>query len=173
MQPQLIHSNKFYDERGFFSEIYNSSDLSGLNVQFVQDNLSFSSKKGTLRGLHFQKPPHEQAKLVRVLKGAIYDVAVNLVKGDPNYLKVTTAYLSEDNWNQFFIPAGYAHGFITLEENTEVLYKVSNFYNKESDSGIIWSDPKLDIDWGFPHDEIHTSKKDSNLQSIKDFNSPF
>ena len=173
MQPFLIDSEKIFDERGFFSEVFKYSDLSGNDINFVQDNLSFSKNKGTLRGLHFQTPPHEQAKLVRVLKGSILDVVVDLRASKSTYLKITSVELSAENWKQFFIPAGFAHGFITLEDNTEVLYKVDNYYSKLHDSGIKWDDPKLNIDWGLSIENIIVSKKDNNLQLLKDFVSPF
>tara|TARA_Y200000002_G_C22302899_1_gene505310 strand:+ start:82 stop:603 length:522 start_codon:yes stop_codon:yes gene_type:complete len=173
MQPFLINSEKIFDERGFFSEVFKYSDLSGNDINFVQDNFSFSKYKGTLRGLHFQTPPHEQAKLVRVLKGSILDVVVDLRASKSTFLKITSVKLSAENWKQFFIPAGFAHGFITLEDNTEVLYKVDNYYSKLHDSGIKWDDPKLNIDWGLSIENIIVSKKDNNLQLLKDFVSPF
>tara|TARA_X000000950_G_C13919846_1_gene662856 strand:- start:5275 stop:5796 length:522 start_codon:yes stop_codon:yes gene_type:complete len=173
MKPTILKSKKIFDERGYFSEVFKKSDLKKFNLDFIQDNLSFSKKRGTLRGLHFQIPPFEQAKLVRVLRGSILDVVVDLRTKEDTYLKVTSVELSSDNWNQFFVPAGFAHGFITKEDNTEVLYKVNNYYNQSHDSGIFWNDADLGIDWGTSFENTIVSEKDMLLQPLKDFASPF
>lgn len=150
------------DERGWFSETYNKSRFLelGLNIEFIQDNHSSSRKKGTLRGLHLQTDPNAQTKLVRCTKGSILDVAIDLRKSSGTYLKVFTIVLSEDNKKQLLIPKGFAHGFITLEENVEVQYKVDQYYSKENDRSIRYNDPLFNIDWGT--DEIILSEKDKN-----------
>jgi len=137
-------------------------------------SLSFIVKKyskGVLRGLHFQLPPNEQAKLVRVTRGKVYDVIVDIRKNSPTYGKREGIELSGDNFKMLYVPKGFAHAFLTLEDNTEFMYKVDNFYAPESDSGIIWNDPDLAIDWPVKYPTL--SEKDSKLQKFKDFNSPF
>jgi dTDP-4-dehydrorhamnose 3,5-epimerase len=140
---------RFGDHRGFFSEVWSAAGFSelGLDVSFVQDNHSFSVEAGVLRGLHYQEPPAEQAKLVRVVRGAIYDVAVDIRQGSPTFGKWVGLTVSAEAWNQVFVPAGFAHGFLTLEPNTEVLYKVSAGYSPEHDRGIRFDDPAIGIDW--------------------------
>jgi len=146
---KLIWTIKHDDDRGFFSETYNLESFSnvGIKVRFVQDNHSKSSHPFTLRGLHFQTPPYAQDKLVRVVKGSIFDVAVDLRKSSPTFGAHVSAMLSAQEWNQIFVPVGFAHGFMTLEPNTEVTYKVSNHYSPRHDKGILWSDPALAIAW--------------------------
>jgi dTDP-4-dehydrorhamnose 3,5-epimerase len=158
----LIRLKKFGDDRGFFSETYSKPDFAeaGLHVEFVQDNHSLSTNKGTLRGLHFQIPPFEQAKLVRVTRGAIFDVAVDLRCGSPTYGRHVSAVIGAESWNQIFVPVGFAHGFLTLEPNTEVLYKVSNVYSAEHDKGVLWNDPTLEIDWPVSAADAILSDKD-------------
>lgn len=161
---KIIKPKKFGDHRGFFSETYNRNTFAehGIDIDFVQDNHSFSASKGTIRGLHFQIPPYTQDKLVRVLKGAIFDVAVDLRKDSPTFGQHVTAAISAENWNQFLVPAGFAHGFCTLEPDTEVIYKVSHYYAPEHDKGIRWNDPQLGIEWPIPEAEAILSDKDQN-----------
>lgn len=146
---RLIKPVRHGDRRGFFSETYNKQAFAdaGIEVDFVQDNHSLSGTPGTLRGLHFQVPPHAQAKLLRVVRGAVFDVAVDLRWGSPTYGRHVSAVVSAEAWNQIFIPAGFAHGFCTLAPDSEVLYKVSDFYAPEAEQGLLWNDPDLGIDW--------------------------
>lgn len=148
-EVRILKPVKHGDHRGFFSETYNKQAFAaaGIDVDFVQDNQSLSGEAGTLRGLHFQVPPKAQAKLLRVLRGAVFDVAVDLRWGSPTYGQHVSAVLSAEAWNQIFIPAGFAHGFCTLEPACEVLYKVSDFYAPEAEQGLLWNDPELGIDW--------------------------
>ena len=141
-------------------------------VKFIQDNESNSSK-GVLRGLHFQNPPHAQAKLVRCTKGVILDVALDIRNSSKTYGMYVSTILSEDNNEQLFIPKGFAHGFIVLSDSAKVSYKVDNYYNSESEGGIIWNDLDLNIDWRINKDEIIFSKKDAKLQPFINFVSPF
>lgn len=161
---KLITVNVIRDSRGFFSETYKKSILerAEIRVEFVQDNHSLSVDKGVVRGLHFQSPPHAQDKLVRVLRGSIQDVAVDIRKGSPTYAKHVTVMLSADNWRQLWIPKGFAHGFCTLEPNTEVLYKVTDYYAPKHDCGLAWDDPDLGIDWTVAANEAILSAKDMN-----------
>lgn len=151
------------DDRGFFLESFNEQTLSqlGISVKFVQDNHSLSIKAGTVRGLHYQLHPYAQAKLVRVTRGAIYDVVVDIRKGSPTFGKWCSFILSEHNKRQLYVPKGFAHGFCTLVPNTEVKYKVDGYYSPEYDRGIFWNDPSLNIDW--PITEAILSEKDANL----------
>lgn len=143
---------RFGDERGWFSETFNEAALAdGLNgITFVQDNQSLSSFKGTLRGMHFQIPPKAQDKLVRVLRGAVIDVAVDIRRASPTYGRWVSVHLSAENGKQIFVPKGFAHGFLTLEPDTEVLYKVSDYYSREHERGLAWDDPGVAIDWDAP-----------------------
>ena len=145
----LITPDRFHDERGFLSETYSKRRLVEIGIQadFVQDNHSVSVAKGVVRGLHFQVPPHAQAKLVRVARGAVFDVAVDIRHGSLTYGKHISAILSADNWAQLWIPVGFAHGFCTLEPDTEVLYKTTGYYSSKCSRGIRWNDPALDIQW--------------------------
>ena len=170
----LIEPKKFGDSRGYFSETYNAGDLvkAGFSHPFVQDNQSLSAKRGTVRGLHFQAPPHAQDKLIRVTRGSILDVAVDIRKASPSFGRHVAVELSAANWKQLLIPKGFAHGFCTLESDTEVLYKVTDFYAPQSDGGILWNDPALDIAWpDFAGSEL--SPKDSALPPLADLDSPF
>lgn len=171
----LIVPERHGDHRGFFSEVYNRADLAakGISLEFVQDNHSLSADKGTLRGLHFQAPPFAQAKLVRVSRGAVLDVAVDIRKGSPSYGRHVAVTLSANAWNQLLVPVGFAHGFLTLEPGTEVQYKVTAPYSRECDAGIAWDDPELGIDWGLPHEAIITSQKDRNHARLSQIISPF
>jgi len=158
----LVEPSRFGDARGFFSEVWKRSALAaqGLDVRFVQDNHSLSRGVGVLRGLHFQRAPYAQGKLVRVLRGRIFDIAVDLREGSPTYLQTVAAELSAENWQQLWIPRGFAHGFLTLEPETEVFYKVDAEYHREADGGIAWDDPALGIDWPLPPGGPILSDKD-------------
>ena len=166
-EPQL-----FKDDRGFFYESYNKNNLDKvINIVFVQDNES-KSYKGVIRGLHFQRPPFEQAKLVRCVSGKILDVAVDLRTNSKTYGKSFSIELSSENNRQLFVPKGFAHGFQVLSEIAIVSYKVDNYYNPDSDSGLIWNDKDLSIDWNLDLKPI-LSKKDLELISFKELKSPF
>lgn len=161
----FIEPRVFEDSRGYFFESFNLKSFeaqTGLAPLFVQDNQSKSSK-GVLRGLHYQKGIHAQAKLVRVLRGRVLDVAVDMRENSPTYGEVVSDILSDDNYRQLFIPRGCAHAFLTLEDNTLFFYKCDNFYNKESEGGIRYDDPGLQIEWGIPDDELIISEKDRML----------
>lgn len=158
----LLKPAMFNDPRGYFFESFNKNKfqlLTGQNVDFVQDNQSFSSY-GVLRGLHFQKGEYAQAKLVRVLKGEVLDVAIDLRPGSATFGKHYSVVLSEENKLQLFIPRGFAHGFAVISEHAEFFYKCDNYYNKESEGGLLFSDPELNIDWNIPQSEILVSDKD-------------
>lgn len=167
---KIITPTKIGDGRGFFSETYHKKRLAelGIEAEFVQDNHAFSARANTVRGLHFQIPPYDQAKLIRVIQGAILDVAVDIRQGSPYYGRHVSAVISESRWNQIFIPAGFAHGLVTLEENTAVLYKVSNYYSPEHDMGLLWNDPNLGIDWPVTPDEAILSDKDRQQPKFQD-----
>ena len=161
--------------RGWFSETYSTrafSDLLGGTV-FVQDNQAFSAQRGTLRGLHFQRPPEPQAKLVRVLRGSIFDVAVDLRVGSPTYGHWVGETLTAEGGEQLFVPRGFAHGYCTLEPNTEVAYKVDGFYAPECDAGLAWNDPMIGIAWPIAPRRRILSDKDKRLPAFADFVSPF
>ena len=164
----------FEDERGYFMETYNSNKLSdlGINISFVQDNQSFS-QKGTLRGLHYQNSPYAQTKLVRVLEGEIIDVAVDLRKDSETYGKHFVIKLTADNKKQLLIPQGFAHGFSVLSETAVVMYKCDQYYNKDSEGGIRFDDPTLNIDWGIDLKEAIVSQKDLILPEFNNCNSQF
>lgn len=159
---KILHPRKFGDKRGFFSETYNKKALAehGIDIEFVQDNHSYSSPRGTIRGLHFQIPPYAQDKLVRVVRGAVLDVAVDLRADSPTFGQHVTAIITADEWNQILVPAGFAHGFCTLEADTEVIYKVSSYYAPEHDLGIRWNDPRLGIEWPVSEGQAILSDKD-------------
>ena len=159
---KIIRPKKFGDHRGFFSETYTKKtfEAAGLQYDFVQDNHSLSAEVGTIRGLHFQLPPFAQDKLVRVVRGAILDVAVDIRKGSPTFGRHVSAVISAAEWNQILVPIGFAHGFCTLEPDTEVIYKVTNYYSPEHDRGLLWNDPELGIDWPVAADKAHLSDKD-------------
>ncbi len=163
-----IVPDRFGDERGFFSEVYNSEvyKANGIDVDFVQDNHSFSQPAAVLRGLHFQRPPFAQAKLVRVVRGAVFDVAVDIRKGSPNYGKWVGLEISADKWNQLFLPAGFAHGFVSLEPDTEFLYKVSAPYSAEHDGSIRFDDPEIGIDWPVDLADVILSNKDKAARTL-------
>lgn len=146
---KILVPKKFGDHRGFFSEVYSDKLLADLGIvsRFVQDNHSLSAETGVVRGLHYQLPPMAQDKLIRVVRGAVLDVAVDVRRGSPTFGKYVSCMLSAENWKQMFVPAGFAHGFATLEPNTEVLYKVTNCYSPTHERGVCWNDPELGIDW--------------------------
>jgi dTDP-4-dehydrorhamnose 3,5-epimerase len=153
---------RYEDERGFFTETYNAATFAakGLDMTFVQDNHSYSAKAGTLRGLHYQLPPRAQAKLVRVVRGRVFDVAVDLRQGSQTFAKWVGIELSAEKGNQILVPAGFAHGFVTLEPDTEVLYKVSDFYSPDHDRAIRFDDPEIGIDWPVDARDLLLSEKD-------------
>ena len=159
---KIIRPKKFGDHRGFFSETYTKKafEAAGLHYDFVQDNQSLSAEVGTVRGLHFQLPPFAQDKLVRVVRGAILDVAVDIRKDSPTFGRHVSAVISAAEWNQILVPVGFAHGFCTLEPDTEVIYKVTNYYSPEHDRGLLWNDPELGIDWPVSADKARLSDKD-------------
>ncbi|KAA0577818.1 dTDP-4-dehydrorhamnose 3,5-epimerase [Azospirillum sp. B21] len=159
---KIIRPKKFGDHRGFFSETYTKKtfEAAGLHYDFVQDNHSLSAEVGTVRGLHFQLPPFAQDKLVRVVRGAILDVAVDIRKNSPTFGRHVSAVISAAEWNQILVPIGFAHGFCTLEPDTEVIYKVTNYYSAEHDRGLLWNDPALGIDWPVTADKARLSDKD-------------
>lgn len=170
----LITPDKFGDERGFFSETYNAAALAahGIDCAFNQDNQSLSATPGTLRGLHFQKPPTAQTKLVRVARGAILDVAVDIRTGSPTYGRHVAATLSSENWTQILVPKGFAHGFCTLEPDTEVIYKVDAPYSPDDEGGLAWDDPKLGIEWPDFAGAV-LSGRDREWPGLDGFASPF
>lgn len=170
-----ITPKRFADSRGYFCETYNARAFleAGLANKFVQDNESFSLRKNTVRGLHYQRPPFAQAKLVRVLTGAILDVAVDARKASGTYGKWVSARLDAEHGAMLFVPAGFLHGFITLEPETRVAYKVDDFYDKASDGAVLWNDPDLGIDWGEGAQSAVLSEKDATAQSWATFKSPF
>ena len=170
----VLTPDVFEDSRGYFFEGYNKNKLSalGIDIEFVQDNQSFS-QRGTLRGLHYQNPPYAQTKLVRVLQGEIMDVAVDLRKDSPTYGQHFAIRLSAENKKQLLVPQGFAHGFSVLSETAVVLYKCDQFYNKASEGGIRFDDPTLAIDWGMDLKEAIVSDKDGVLPSFEACNSQF
>jgi len=170
----IIEPSVFGDERGYFLESFNLDKFveNVCPIKFIQDNESKSSK-GVLRGLHFQKPPFEQAKLVRCIEGKVIDVAVDIRKGSPTYGKHLAVELSGENKRQLFVPRGFAHGFSVLSESATFAYKVDNSYAPEYDSGIKYDDSDLNINWGLTKNEVLLSIKDKNLPAFKDLNSPF
>jgi dTDP-4-dehydrorhamnose 3,5-epimerase len=172
---KLVTPKIFRDTRGFFSETWSARELAaaGIDAQFVQDNHSLSCAKGVVRGLHFQSPPRAQGKLVRVIRGAVFDVAVDIRGGSRSFGKHVTAVLSAENWSQLWVPVGFAHGFCTLERNTEVIYKVTDYYAPEYDQGLAWDDPELAIGWPVAPGEAVLSDKDKRHPSLEELHSPF
>ena len=169
----IIKPRVFEDDRGYFFESYNREKFlaHGIDVTFVQDNES-RSVKNVLRGLHFQKPPYSQGKLVRVMRGSVLDVAVDLRKDSPTYGRWASIVLSARNKWMYWVPEGFAHGFRTLEDNTVFFYKCTNIYNNESEGSIAWNDPDLNIDWGLSETPV-LSEKDKQAPRFRDFVSPF
>ena len=172
---KVLTPTKHGDHRGFFSETHNRQTLAkaGITIDFVQDNHSASAERGTVRGLHFQTPPFAQDKLVRVVRGAVFDVAVDLRGGSPTYRQHMSVVLSAEAWNQVLVPVGFAHGFMSLEPDTEVIYKVSNYYSPEHDKGLLWNDPDLMIRWPRDTATAILSPKDGNLPRLSEIDSPF
>ncbi len=171
----VIEPNRFEDPRGFFSESWNLRTMQnvGLDYNFVQDNHSFSKQTGTVRGLHFQSPPDEQAKLVRCGRGALFDVAVDIRKGSPSYGKWFGVELSFENGKQLLIPAGFLHGFVTLLPDTEIVYKCSDYYSPACDGAVRFDDPTIGIDWQLGEQDPILSEKDANAGSLLDLDNPF
>jgi dTDP-4-dehydrorhamnose 3,5-epimerase len=172
---RLLTPRRHRDDRGWFSETFRAADFAseGISASFVQDNQALSHMRGTLRGLHFQAPPHAQAKLIRCLRGGVFDVVVDLRKGSPTYGKWVGAELTAANGRQLFVPAGFAHGYVTLEPETEVFYKASDYYAPESEGGLRFDDAEIGIEWPLPASELILSGKDRALPALRDFASPF
>lgn len=172
---KMLTPKKHSDHRGFFSEVYGRKALTtaGIDIEFVQDNHSLSSAKGTVRGLHFQTPPFAQDKLVRVVRGSVFDVAVDLRQSSPTYGKHVSIILSSEAWNQILVPIGFAHGFMTLEPDTEVIYKVSDCYAPDYDKGLLWNDPTLGIIWPIAESTAIVSEKDRRQPQFAEFATPF
>lgn len=170
-----IRPAKYPDDRGFFSEVWRADRLSeaGISVPFVQDNHSFSQSRGVLRGMHFQLAPAAQDKLVRVTRGSIFDVAVDLRRESPTFGRWEGLVLSVERWNQLFLPKGFAHGFVTLEDNSEVLYKVSAPYAPELDRSLRFDDPEVAIEWPIPNDELILSEKDREAPLLSELEATF
>ena len=172
---KIVTPKKFGDHRGFFSEVYNEATwrAAGFDIRFVQDNHSLSAEAGTIRGLHFQIAPHAQAKLVRVVRGRILDVAVDLRRSSPTFGRHFATELSADNWAQLFVPVGFAHGFCTLTEDVEVIYKVSELYSPAHDRGLAWDDPDLAIAWPVAASSAVLSDKDRRWPRLRDLKETF
>jgi dTDP-4-dehydrorhamnose 3,5-epimerase len=172
---KVIRPKKFGDHRGFFSETYSKRafEAAGLHLDFVQDNQSLSAEVGTIRGLHFQTPPFAQDKLLRVVRGAVFDVAVDLRRDSPTFGKHVSAVISAAEWNQILVPVGFAHGFCTLEPDTEVIYKVTNYYAPANDKGLLWNDPDLGIEWPEAARDPKLSDKDKVQPRLKDLGFAF
>lgn len=170
----VVEPRIFGDARGYFFESFSQREFAEkvANVVFVQDNES-KSCYGVLRGLHFQKPPYAQSKLVRVVRGAVLDVAVDIRRGSPTYGQHVAVELTEDNHRQFFIPQGFAHGFSVLTPEVVFQYKCDNFYAPQSEGALAWDDPDLDIDWRLPKEDVMLSEKDRHHGRLKDLDSPF
>jgi dTDP-4-dehydrorhamnose 3,5-epimerase len=171
----LFVPRRFGDSRGWFTETYSSRAFAPAigDVVFIQDNQAFSAQRGTLRGLHFQKPPEAQAKLIRVLRGSIFDVAVDIRTGSPTYGRWVGETLTAEGGEQLFVPRGFAHGYCTLEPDTEVAYKVDGTYAPASEGGLIWNDPTIGVAWPVGPGEVILSDKDLVLPALADFTSPF
>ncbi len=167
---KLIIPRVHRDDRGFFSETYSRQRMAaqGVPAEFVQDNHALSTNPGTLRGLHFQVPPYAQGKLVRVTRGAVFDVAVDIRVGSPTFGRHVSEVLSADNWKQIWIPRGFAHGYCTLEPDTEVIYKVDEYYEPASDRGLRWDDPALGIAWPMDRTALTISDKDRWQPNLRD-----
>lgn len=166
---------RFADDRGWFSETFSAAKLADVlgDLTFVQDNQVLTHAKGTLRGMHFQKPPRAQDKFVRVLRGSVLDVAVDIRRGSPSFGKWVAAELSAENGRQIFVPKGFAHGYLTLEPDTEVFYKVSDVYSAADEGGIAWDDPAIGIAWGMPHANILMKERDREFPRLADLPAVF
>ncbi|AJP73905.1 dTDP-4-dehydrorhamnose 3,5-epimerase [Sphingomonas hengshuiensis] len=173
-QAKLLEPTRYFDDRGWFMEIYSEEwfGANGIHDHFHQDHHSYFKSVGTIRGIHFQMPPFAQAKLVRCVRGSILNVAVDLRRGSPAFARPVVVELSDDDPAQFYIPIGFGHGFMTLEPDTEVLYKISNKYSREFENGIRWDDPTLAIEWPLTVDPI-ISRQDWDLPTLAEFESPF
>jgi dTDP-4-dehydrorhamnose 3,5-epimerase len=173
--PRVIVPKRHADDRGWFSETFHETRLrdAGITCRFVQENQSYSRRSGTLRGLHFQAPPAAQAKLISVLRGRILDVAIDIRRGSPTYGRHVSIELDAESGRQFFIPAGFAHGFLTLEHDVTVNYKVSNVYAPAQESGIRWDDPDVAFPWPVSPNDIILSDKDRELPRLRALVSPF
>jgi dTDP-4-dehydrorhamnose 3,5-epimerase len=173
--PRVIVPKRHMDSRGWFSETFREAQLRelGITCRFVQENQSYSRRAGTLRGMHFQNPPAEQAKLISVLRGRVLDVMIDVRRGSPTFGKYASIEISADSGRQLFIPAGFAHGFLTLEDEVIVTYKVSNFYSPPHESGIRWDDADVGVQWPMSPRDIILSDKDRQLPPLKTFVSPF
>jgi dTDP-4-dehydrorhamnose 3,5-epimerase len=171
----LIVTHRFEDRRGYLAEAYNAQEfgLAGITATFVQENQSFSARAGTVRGLHLQIPPAAQAKLVRVVRGSVFDIAVDLRRGSAAYGRWCGTTLTAVKGEQLFIPRGFAHGFCTLEPDTEVVYKVDSYYAPSCEVGVIWNDPDIGIPWPVASTQAILSEKDDKLPSFRQFHSPF
>lgn len=167
----IIEPKVFGDERGWFMETYSAIKTPEIALDFVQDNHSYSKEKGILRGIHFQKGEFAQSKLVRCVKGSVLDVAVDLRKGSPTYLQWISVELSAENKKQFFIPRGFGHGFLTLTEDVEFVYKTDNYYNYENDRSIVWNDNEINIEWGIENPIL--SEKDKLAPTLKESDCDF
>lgn len=172
---KILTPKRFGDERGFFCESWSKRIMAdhGLNYDFVQDNHSLSARVGTVRGLHFQSPPHAQSKLVRCGRGALYDVAVDVRRGSPTYGQWVGVDLTFENGRQLLVPAGFLHGFVTRTPDTEIIYKCSDYYAPECDGAVRWNDPDIGVDWGMGETEPVLSEKDTVAPLLADFDSPF
>ena len=172
---RIMSLKKIEDSRGFLSEVYTrrAFEAEGDKIDFVQDNHSFSAKKGTVRGLHFQTPPVAQHKLVRVVRGSVFDVAIDLRRSSFSYGRHVSVVLSAAAWNQALVPVGFAHGFMTLEDDTEVIYKVSDYYSPDYDKGLLWNDPALGIQWPLLTKEALLSERDRAQPRLAELESPF
>ena len=173
--PVLVTPKRFGDHRGFFLETYSARDFAALGIPdlFVQDNHSLSALPGTIRGMHFQLPPHPQAKLVRVLRGAILDIAVDIRCSSPSYGRHVAVELTAENALQLYVPVGFAHGFCTLVPETEVAYKVTDLYAPDCDRGIAWNDPDLALPWPFDAGAVQLSDKDRRAPRLRDLTTGF
>lgn len=168
--PLLIVPRRHGDARGFFSEVFRKDlfEAKAGPTDFVQDNHSFSAQRGTLRGLHYQAPPAAQGKLVRVSRGAVLDVAVDIRRASPTYGRHVAVELSAENWQQLWVPPGFLHGFVTLVDDTEFLYKVTNYYSQPHDGAVLWNDPDIAINWPFPESDLTLSDKDRRAPRLRD-----
>jgi dTDP-4-dehydrorhamnose 3,5-epimerase len=171
----VVQPQRMADQRGYFLETFSRRAYRelGIGCDFVQDNQSFSARRGIIRGLHFQRPPHPQAKLVRVLRGSVFDVAIDLRRGSPTFGQWCGTTLTAEKANQLFVPRGFAHAFCTLESDTEVAYKVDDYFAPECEDGLIWNDPDLGIEWPIASEEAILSEKDAKLPRLSTFDAPF
>lgn len=171
----LVSPKRFGDSRGFFSETYRANKYveNGIAGPFVQDNHAYSADAGVLRGLHFQRPPTAQAKLVQCTRGAIFDVAVDIRRSSPTFGQHVSAELSAENGAQLYVPVGFAHGYLTLTADCDVQYKVSDYYSPEDEGGLAWDDPEVGIDWPLGPEHLTLSQKDKTLPTLSELHTPF